>query len=371
MTRHFLSLLALTWSCSSFAVADAPPSRTTGVKLSATHTIQGLRATTVASLDEPKVVAIGGLVEMPFDEKERVEIHMFASDGLRPLSQTAIADQNGIGFLGSSMTRFLAASFVKASPPSPDPMIEKDKLKWANAVYEFQAGELSLVTRTKPDEALPVATQAVISDGKCFIGVLDGTSRLKLINLLDDRPPTLLETRWNGLAFSSAEISRQGTRVAIGRNSFVESGRFALDVWDVSGKKLRSVVLEDAGKINDVDFTPDGSSVATSASTGKVHIWKIDDASPFAEREFELPEYCRTGGAHKVRFSDDGSILAARSSRNYLVGWNVASGKLAFVIHEPYLIDFAWLADDRSIATISGAADESTVKIWRCNEVDE
>ena len=105
-------------------------------------------------------------------------------------------------------------------------------------------------------------------------------------------------------------------------HTFLAAGRSdgIVDLWDVPNRRILNHCVGDAHQINDVDFTRDGSQLATSCNGGEVRVWDVPSGR--AKRVLEG----HRGAVSSVAFSPDGDTLATGGSDGTVGVWDVAAG---------------------------------------------
>jgi len=150
--------------------------------------------------------------------------------------------------------------------------------------------------------------------------------------------------------------SPDGKHLAMGgRGGFVQ-------VVDV--EKRKSVLRKHTGQpVYTVAWSLDGKQLVSGGELeGFVRVWDVEQQNPVAR--FAPPETLRTGAVMSLDFSSDGKRLAAATSSNLAVVWDVETRKLVRTIrgHRGSLTHVAWHPKDDLLAT---CASDSTVRIWR------
>lgn len=115
-----------------------------------------------------------------------------------------------------------------------------------------------------------------------------------------------------GNAFMRTVYSPDSARIAA-------YGADAVYVWDVeSGSEIMR--LDDGGQhIVDLDFAPDGRSIAGISLAGKVLVWNLIEA------RLQAVLTGHTGPGGSIAFSPDGTLLAS-GARDEVILWDVARG---------------------------------------------
>ena len=136
------------------------------------------------------------------------------------------------------------------------------------------------------------------------------------------------------------------------------------ETWRPVGPPLRS----SQGDWNGVDFSPDGRTLAIAGGEGRVELWDV--ATRKKRRELSDPAGASSDepALATVRFSPDGSVLAAGGQEaNHVTLWDAASGRVIgapIETHPPQLggaHSISFSPDSKRIA-VPGAP--GTVGIW-------
>lgn len=171
-----------------------------------------------------------------------------------------------------------------------------------------------------------------------------------------------LDDRWDGggvVAWSG------GGLVATDR---VDDGTVSVVlVDDATGDEIGTAEAYDAAVVQDgpgagmrdLEFSPDGETLAGVGGDGVVRLWSVDDLADVTELdpEGEAPV--------AVSFSSRGSALAVASSDAPVTIVEVGSGAPLGQLDAPPQGHVAWGPDDATIATTSFALDEqAALTVW-------
>jgi WD40 repeat protein/tRNA A-37 threonylcarbamoyl transferase component Bud32 len=153
----------------------------------------------------------------------------------------------------------------------------------------------------------------------------------------------------------AVDFSPDGTMIASG------SWDHSVKLWRVSDGMLLHKLKDHASNIENVAFSPDGTMVASASWDKTVKLWNVRDGSLIRTLEGHDRE------VYQVDFSPDGTMVASGSLDYTVKLWNVRTGELIRTLddHE----DNAWAIDFSPDGTVlaSGSADE-TVKLWNVRD---
>jgi WD40 repeat protein len=110
--------------------------------------------------------------------------------------------------------------------------------------------------------------------------------------------------------------------------------------------------------MRDLEFSPDGQTLAGAGADGVVQLWSVDDPSDVTELDpdGESPV--------ALAFSGDGSSLAVASSDAPVTVFDAGSGAVLGQLDAPPQGHVAWGPDDATLATSSFALDEAALTVW-------
>lgn len=109
-----------------------------------------------------------------------------------------------------------------------------------------------------------------------------------------------------------------------------------------------------------VGISPDGKECAVGGGDKKVHIYSIQNGSDLSE----LTQLSHLGIVNKVRYSPDGTMIAAGDSNKEIIVWDVASRKPKYdelCFHSAGVKDLDWSKDSKYL--VSGSTDK-TIIVW-------
>jgi WD40 repeat protein len=294
------------------------------------------------------------------------------------------------------LTRFRSVSVIVialagclwGNPRKPAPQGEYGPTKWITSVA-FSADDRSIFATNYAKPTTLTVTQWDIATGK---------GRRALTIQIDS------ESDEDGL-------SRDARALAVINNAEGFKENNTITLWDVATAKQLHTLSGHGLKIDDVDFSADGRTLASGSDDQTIRLWDIatgkqlkmlingdelfgvvafspnakmlasaGDNSPSGESQVgdtvnTIELWDATGGqviqtlsrqkfwTSALAFSPDGRTLASASWDNTITLWDVASGKVLYTLsgHTEIPDALAFSPDGRTLASGSG---DNTVKLW-------
>jgi WD40 repeat protein len=118
----------------------------------------------------------------------------------------------------------------------------------------------------------------------------------------------------------------------------------------------RSLFVETLGNVWSVAFSPDGTVLAASDSSGNIHFWRVSDGKKLLTCKGHTHWVC------SIVFADDQTLISGGADHTIKL-WNIHTGQClkTLVGHTDWVIAVAFHAEDRIIAT-SGV--DRTIRLW-------
>ena len=156
--------------------------------------------------------------------------------------------------------------------------------------------------------------------------------------------------------------SRDGEMVA------VQVGSTEIQIWDVATAELIRSWPADLGDIGDetafMELNADSSLLAVGTPTGLIRVWNVADGTVLFEDRIE-----GAPAARELRFSSDGTWLAASASDAMIRFWDLPSGERQdrVLVHSGDPIRLHLARGDELL--VSGSTDGS-VRVWELSDPD-
>ncbi|KAK3935827.1 ribosome assembly protein 4 [Diplogelasinospora grovesii] len=144
---------------------------------------------------------------------------------------------------------------------------------------------------------------------------------------------------------------------AVAERCVSASDDFTMYLWDPTnnGNKPVARLLGHQNKVNQVQFSPDGTLIASAGWDNGTKIWNARDGKFLKSLR---------GHVYQCAWSADSRLLATGSKDCTLKVWNVRNGNLAMDLpgHEDEVYAVDWAADGKMVG--SGGKDRA-VRLWR------
>ncbi len=162
-------------------------------------------------------------------------------------------------------------------------------------------------------------------------------------------------SRFSGGALA---VASDGTAVATGGNSQDE-----IIVWDTTRRSATSVLAGHEGRVLDLDYGPDSTSLVSASEDGTVRIWDTETGQVLG---------VLTGHETAVRavaVSPDGARAVSGSDEGVLIIWDLASGDPVRTLrgHAGGVTAVRFAPDGLSVVS---AGRDHTVRIWGVGATD-
>ena len=128
--------------------------------------------------------------------------------------------------------------------------------------------------------------------------------------------------------------------------STASSGRVHL--WNLADQKLIRAISADTRSVRCITFSPDGKKLASCGEEKTVKVWSVSTGGPvFGLQKHESEVY-------RVDFSPDGTKLVSAGKSGYVGVWDLVTGKNTAWFRAPNW-QVCWMKDSKMIAAASGS----------------
>ncbi|WP_413173825.1 WD40 repeat domain-containing protein [Anabaena azotica] len=122
-------------------------------------------------------------------------------------------------------------------------------------------------------------------------------------------------------------------------------------LWNLQGQLIQK--FKHQGIVNSVSFSPDGKTIATASQDGTARLWNLQGQL--------IQEFKHQGLVRNVSFSPDGKAIATASSDKTARLWNLQGQLIQEFKHQSPVNSVSFSPDGKIIAT---ASSDGTVRLW-------
>jgi WD40 repeat protein len=182
-----------------------------------------------------------------------------------------------------------------------------------------------------------------------------------------DKNIKLLNLAWGWIEFNkiiksrinNAKFSPDGKFIAF--EELVDRTKPNVQIWDIAANRKLMTFGKHLTKINSLNFSPDGQTIASASEDGQIYLWQVATGEVIA-----------TFSGHQkpvnhVAFSPNGQLLASASSDGTIKLWDTVKKQElpAPLSHQKRVNYVAFNPNGKLLAT---ASQDGTVKLWRLSD---
>ncbi len=175
----------------------------------------------------------------------------------------------------------------------------------------------------------------------------DGTVRIWNLNSL----PQIIHLKYHKIF--SLSFNPTNTQLVASPGLDLRTNSNVLVLWNLNGEVLQTF-LGHLDTVNNVSFSPDGQTLASSSDDQTVKLWRLDGQ--------EIKTLRHEAAVWSVLFSPNGEWIATASNDNKIKIWT-KNGilKHSFLAHDAQINDLSFSPDSRMVAS---ASNDKKIKIW-------
>ena len=310
----------------------------------------------------------------------------FSSDGRRLI--TTSADQTArvwdLENAGAAIQRLEVASNSDGVDVdySPDGQLIAAAIPASSTVRLWDAGTGKVVRDLTPDQPAVVYSVAFSpTDSRLLAVGYAGTSEVILWDIdagteLARLPGTTdlpgFVSSANNSPVGALAFSPDGKHLVAGfglKNMLMSTAAPSpLKVWDVASRKLIRRLNGHTGYCVSLDFSPDGTLLASGSRDGTAILWSTRTWKPIhtltnPDLDSVFEQVGRPGMVEAVAFSPDGEVLAQGSRERSIHLWSTETGTLLDTLkgHSAAVAALVFAPDGRTLAS---ASQDETVRLW-------
>ena len=256
---------------------------------------------------------------------------------------------------------------------SPDGLLVAGAVKgkiefWDSATGEKVQTLFDKDVRSSSVVAFSPDNRLIAVGGKRSVWLWDLNTGRKVRELHDDFPKT--RSRWDTKALAFSPDGKLLVTAFGHTSSLVIDNRRSPKVWDVASGRLVVALEGHSGECTAIQFSGDGSRLATGSNDATVRIWNTSTWQTI--RKLQNPDTISNGAwsglIRSIAFAKDGNQLAFNSfaSGHELQSfflWDAKSGDdlIRMDGHANYVFDASFSPNGRTLATIS---QDKTLRLW-------
>lgn len=198
---------------------------------------------------------------------------------------------------------------------------------------------------------------------KVFIVIIflnSGVSDVRIFNtssvlnvMVQAQTPAEIRSSTRGIATTNdVDFSPDGSKIA----TYTKEEFIA--IWEVETGELIQSLPGQEGYISELDWSPNGKLLASASNNGTGVIWNIENGERIQTLgNFGTGEGRPFSGANEIEFSPDGRFIAAMryEPTGLIVVWRLENGEeMLRIEREVNTYDFGWSGDGKIIFTLDG-----------------
>ena len=226
------------------------------------------------------------------------------------------------------------------------------------SLWRFSSSGLEEIQKI-PNHAGNVGGAAFSQDGTfLYTSSNDGTTRIWDVSAAGNSELAAIKTH-DDIRTSDFHLIADGSQlVTVGYDGM-------LRLWDAQIWEEIRAIQAHAGRISEIDVSPDGQMIATvSVDDVTPRIWDaITWQQLFTLEGHRLQEQSFNRGVFAVHFSPDGQRLATAGADGTVRIWDADGGDLLMTLvgHDGWVIRLDYSPDGKLLAT---AGNDRTIKVW-------